>query len=314
MQISQTYIFDYYPGGMLMPGRSYSSTAYKYGFNGKEKDEEVKGSGNQQNYGMRIYDSRIARFLSVDPLTPSYPALTPYQFANNSPIANIDIDGLESLYFQITHDKSTGKPIIQLADVKSSYLDKLLPYHVQVSIDGSEYMYAGDFALSFQGQREELAKTLANCAKHPQEMVAQLTKSKEESEKRIAADKQFWGHDLWVDAFTFANAANVKKGTYTLFTYKNVKDGIGVKNYTPIASMQVKIKNKELLELLNNKEQNGNWVKVYEAGLIVDRKVEVHYFINKNTGTIVDPKIKINGDWNSKNFGKKAKSNSVTLE
>jgi hypothetical protein len=33
--------------------------------------------------------------LSVDPLTQSYPFYTPYQFAGNSPILNIDLDGLE---------------------------------------------------------------------------------------------------------------------------------------------------------------------------------------------------------------------------
>jgi len=34
-------------------------------------------------------------FLSVDPLTSSYPELTPYQFASNQPIWAIDLDGLE---------------------------------------------------------------------------------------------------------------------------------------------------------------------------------------------------------------------------
>jgi RHS repeat-associated protein len=85
-----------HPFGMLMPGRSYSSTAYKYGFNGKEKDDEVSGTGNQYDYGFRIYNPRIGKFLSVDPLTESYPWLTPYQFAENCPIQFIDIDGLES--------------------------------------------------------------------------------------------------------------------------------------------------------------------------------------------------------------------------
>jgi RHS repeat-associated protein len=55
------------------------------GFNGKENDNEVKGEGNQQDYGMRIYDGRLCRFLSVDPLTASYPELTPYQFAGIIP-------------------------------------------------------------------------------------------------------------------------------------------------------------------------------------------------------------------------------------
>ncbi len=95
MQIREIYTFDYYPYGMLMPGRSYSSTAYKYGFNGKEKDDEVSGTGNQYDYGFRIYNPRIAKFLSVDPLTKSYPWYTPYQFAGNKPIWCFDIDGLE---------------------------------------------------------------------------------------------------------------------------------------------------------------------------------------------------------------------------
>jgi hypothetical protein len=46
---------------------------------------------------MRIYDSRLGRFLSVDPITQEYPELTPYQFASNRPIDGIDLDGLEFL-------------------------------------------------------------------------------------------------------------------------------------------------------------------------------------------------------------------------
>ncbi|QHS58053.1 deaminase domain-containing protein [Chitinophaga agri] len=68
---------------------------YRYGFNGKENDNEVKGEGNQQDYGFRIYDPRIGKFLSVDPLTPKYPGLTPYQFASNRVIDGVDLDGLE---------------------------------------------------------------------------------------------------------------------------------------------------------------------------------------------------------------------------
>jgi len=41
----------------------------------------------------RVYDT--SRFLSVDPLTATYPYYTPYQFAENTPIVAIDIDGLE---------------------------------------------------------------------------------------------------------------------------------------------------------------------------------------------------------------------------
>jgi RHS repeat-associated protein len=88
---------DYYAFGMQMPGRK-SSGGYRYGFNGKENDNEVKGEGNQQDYGMRIYDGRIGKFLSVDPLFKSFPWYTPYQFAGNTPIQAIDLDGAEPLY------------------------------------------------------------------------------------------------------------------------------------------------------------------------------------------------------------------------
>ncbi len=88
---------DYYPFGMVIPGRKYSAgTGYRYGFNGKENDSEVKGECNQQDYGFRIYDPRIGRFLSEDPVTQEYPELTPYQFASNTPIQAIDLDGLEA--------------------------------------------------------------------------------------------------------------------------------------------------------------------------------------------------------------------------
>jgi RHS repeat-associated protein len=92
---------------MLMPGRSFSATSkYRYGFNGKENDNEVKGVGNQQDYGMRIYDPRLGRFLSVDPLTKDYPWYTPYQFAGNKPVEAIDLDGAEE-YLDAERSRNT---------------------------------------------------------------------------------------------------------------------------------------------------------------------------------------------------------------
>ncbi len=71
---------------------------YRYGFNGKEKDTEGMGGGQSTyDYGFRIYNPAIGRFLSVDPLTKGYPWYTPYQFAGNKPIWAVDLDGLEEL-------------------------------------------------------------------------------------------------------------------------------------------------------------------------------------------------------------------------
>jgi RHS repeat-associated protein len=94
---------EYYPFGMLMPGRSVNGSRYRYGFNGKENDNEVKGEGNQQDYGFRIYDPRVGKFLSVDPLAKSYPWNSPYSYAEGDVIRSMDLDGLEKY---IIHQRS----------------------------------------------------------------------------------------------------------------------------------------------------------------------------------------------------------------
>jgi RHS repeat-associated protein len=97
-----------YPGGMVMPDRKYTGPNYRFGFNGKEKDDAVKGAGAEYDYGFRIYDPRYARFLSVDPLSKSYPFYTPYQFAGNKPINSTDLDGLEEkeAYYYYSKDNA----------------------------------------------------------------------------------------------------------------------------------------------------------------------------------------------------------------
>ncbi len=84
---------DYYAFGMAMPGRKFAlnNNKARYGFNGKENDEET----GTQDYGFRIYNPALGKFLSVDPLTSKYPWYTPYQFAGNKVIEAIDLDGLE---------------------------------------------------------------------------------------------------------------------------------------------------------------------------------------------------------------------------
>ena len=85
---------DYYPFDMaMMVGED---NKHRFGFNGKENDNEVKGGdGLQQDYGMRVYDNRLGRFLSVDPLSNQFAFYTPYQFSGNMPIWATDLDGGE---------------------------------------------------------------------------------------------------------------------------------------------------------------------------------------------------------------------------
>jgi RHS repeat-associated protein len=122
---------------MTMPARKFSSGNYRYGFNGKENDKDI--TNGAQDYGMRVYDSRLGKFLSVDPLSKEYPYYSPYHFAGNSPIKYLDLDGGEPLDYMdkwiyntmvghATNEKSkslTGrydpKDKLHLVTVKSVY-------------------------------------------------------------------------------------------------------------------------------------------------------------------------------------------------
>jgi RHS repeat-associated protein len=79
----------YYIDDVLI--QEVTNNGYRFGFNGKENDDETQ----TQDYGFRIYDYRLGRFLSIDPLIKDYPELTPYQFSMNRPIDGVDLDGLE---------------------------------------------------------------------------------------------------------------------------------------------------------------------------------------------------------------------------
>jgi len=93
---------DYYAFGWEMPGRKFNTGDYRHGFNGKENDREW-GDQLIQDYGFRLYNPAIGKFLSVDPLAPDYPELTPYQFASNTPLWAIDLDGLEAYFIHGTN-------------------------------------------------------------------------------------------------------------------------------------------------------------------------------------------------------------------
>ena len=99
---------DYYPFGMIMPGRSVSAGEYRYGFNAQEMDNEWASTGSHIAFEYRIHDTRLGRFLSPDPLIVQekrFPFYSPYQFAGNKPIVAIDLEGLQEY---IVHEESGG--------------------------------------------------------------------------------------------------------------------------------------------------------------------------------------------------------------
>jgi len=58
----------------------------------------------------RVQDSRLGRFLSIDPLFSKFPFYSPYHVVGNKPICAIDIEGLEDIYF--TENLKIGGEIV----------------------------------------------------------------------------------------------------------------------------------------------------------------------------------------------------------
>ena len=85
--------FNYGPGGMVLEGRNWTADLYRYGFNGMETDDETYGNNNAFDFGARIYDSRLGRWLSIDPVVRKYPNVSPYSYVLNNPILYLDIGG-----------------------------------------------------------------------------------------------------------------------------------------------------------------------------------------------------------------------------
>lgn len=106
---------DYYPYGMQLTGMhgTESSDGYRYGFQGQEKDDEVKGAGNSVNYTYRMHDPRLGRFFAVDPLAPIYSYNSPYAFSENRVIDGIELEGLEKVNYNIKFDND-GKSYLEL--------------------------------------------------------------------------------------------------------------------------------------------------------------------------------------------------------
>jgi RHS repeat-associated protein len=74
-------------------------------------DNEINGNGNAYDFGARMYDSRLGRWWSVDPLVNKYPGLSPYVFSANIPITLADIDGKDFRIKIESNESGTGGKI-----------------------------------------------------------------------------------------------------------------------------------------------------------------------------------------------------------
>ena len=83
------------PFGMTMPGRSYNAHTYRHGFTGHEKENDLAEGIYTTEY--RLYDTRVGRWLSVDPLWLDNVGESPYLYCSGMPMIYFDPDGREKI-------------------------------------------------------------------------------------------------------------------------------------------------------------------------------------------------------------------------
>ncbi len=87
---------DYYPYGQLHPGRYVDLRYYRYGYNGKEREERGEfGTLTHYDYGFRVYSPGLGRFWSVDPKAAEYAGWSGYVYVMGNPLRYVDVEGLE---------------------------------------------------------------------------------------------------------------------------------------------------------------------------------------------------------------------------
>ncbi|HKC68652.1 MAG TPA: RHS repeat-associated core domain-containing protein, partial [Bacteroidia bacterium] len=131
---------DYYAFGQPMADRNFANDegTYRYGFNGKEQDDEVHGqAGGSYDFDARMYDPRLGRWLSIDPCFKRYSANSPYTYALNSPIILFDNDGRLVTFANAASEKAFNEHYAAADAATQAKLDKLkssdVIYHVDVT-------------------------------------------------------------------------------------------------------------------------------------------------------------------------------------
>ena len=145
---------DYSPFGVELDGRTVSG-GYRYGYQGSEKDNEAKGSGNSYTTEFRHLDPRLGRWLNVDP--KSNATESTYSGLGNNPNLFNDILGdtikrttafdkeYYNSYIKFSQSKA-GKKFIEDFSIGGKY------EHVSVVFDVLNYSEAG-----FSGQTSAFA-------------------------------------------------------------------------------------------------------------------------------------------------------------
>ena len=114
---------NYYPFGMTFDeyqNAEYNGNKNMFLYNGKELQNDIENTEynlDLLDYGARFYCPITGRFIGIDPIAEKFYYVTPYNYAENSPIANIDLWGLQKFSVHLLNTKAEVQAKAILTDI-----------------------------------------------------------------------------------------------------------------------------------------------------------------------------------------------------
>ena len=255
---------------------------YRYGFGGHEKDDEIKGSGNSYEFLFRIYDPRLGKFLSTDPLEGEYPWNSPYAFAENRPIDGIDLEGKEWENF-MSGFKNPGELKVKLPNEETAQRQV---YSVVVKNPTKSF---SDFKSDFKSAPQDLLSNSKATFNSPVDGEGEPSQFKEGSFIKIDINLPLnngyvkvkavhENDDGSLDAHFVTMEGHVEKGK---ISFSLSEDADGNINFQINSVSEVDQGAAKILEGFARSEQQDSWKEVLDkfvkqsGGEETDRKIEI---------------------------------------
>ncbi len=119
---------NHYAFGMEQPQRSYNGPLVpRFGFAGTEHVDELSNAKNTySDFGARLYDVRLARWMSADRLREKYPSVSPYAYGLNSPIVTGDAGGDSVILYTSNRRVLAALDLLYATPLGKELLDKFI--------------------------------------------------------------------------------------------------------------------------------------------------------------------------------------------
>ncbi|MDI1234400.1 MAG: hypothetical protein PSX81_08970 [bacterium] len=269
---------------------------YRFGFNGKEKDNEITVNGGDYDFGARIYDGRLGRWLSRDPLANRFPFESPYVNCSDNTLLYKDNDGRKKTITTITTDETTGETEVLIVTVSDEL--RSVPRIVSIVLCGISIPVV-------KYDWYDVNETV-NIVKRDGKVVSKTTTTFRGAYRTTTADNWAWWADALVDDGSIEDLFKPAGG---IVFYS--KDGQGQETRRGSGKISVENINKlmAIIQLVNAKGGMQNSVidllkqemDIYDAGTYVYEEIIIP--LKKKIGEKVKQDIVI--DPNTKKLSKR---------